>query len=98
MYFICYLDGGVDGDTLLLLTERGAELLVPQIGKRMKFLNELELLKKQNKENGKVTCPGQDTAVPNRTAQEMSEVAEVPDHESQETIKQNTYVLTKGIL
>ena len=44
-----FLDNMIDGDALHCLTERGLELLIPQVGKRMKFLKNLDELKSQIK-------------------------------------------------
>ena len=45
MTSIDFLDNMIDGQALECLTERALELLIPQIGKRMKFMKLLDELK-----------------------------------------------------
>ncbi len=42
------LDNEIDGEALRTLTERALELLIPVIGKRMKFLKLIEEIKKKD--------------------------------------------------
>ena len=51
LYFFNCAEGEVDKETLLCLTERAVEHLVPVLGHRMKFLKVLEAFKREAGEN-----------------------------------------------
>ena len=63
-----FIDNMIDGEALLSLTERGLELLIPQVGKRMKFLKKIDELKNKSK-----------TAEPSEAPTNVDE--NDPDHE-----------------
>ena len=51
MHFFNHVEGEVDEETLLCLTERAVEHLIPVLGHRMKFLKALESYKREAGDN-----------------------------------------------
>ena len=71
---------------------------MPQIGPTMIFLKELEILRKQHKENRKMALGSPSFSHRRQDTANELEVVEIgPDCESQEPVKEKRYVLTKEI-